>query len=61
MATPIRANTIETESKTEYWRIAQIMPKGSPNATPSTTAQNDSFSVVGKRVMISSLTEDLVT
>ena len=61
MATPISAKTIDTESKIEYCRIAQMMPKGSPSATPSTTAQKASFSVVGKRVRISSLTDDFVT
>ena len=61
MATPIRARTIVMESKKEYCRMAQMIPKGSPRATPRTTAQKASFSVMGNRAISSSLTGAFVT
>ena len=53
MERPTMANTIVTESKNEYCRIAEIMPKGIPKIIAMSMDRAASLIVAGKADRIS--------
>ena len=54
MESPTIAKIMVTESNREYWRIAEIMPKGMPSRIAITMDKAASLMVDGKAERISS-------